>query len=85
MYFSDLAVWLGDISRAQINHFTKNPMKAQANCLKKIVRRNKNCELGKKLNLKDVHSIEDYQKIVPLTTYADYEPYVDRMMQNGED
>ena len=85
MYFSDLAVWLGDISRAQINHFTKNPMKAQENCLKKIVRRNKNCELGKKLNLKDVHSIEDYQKIVPLTTYADYEPYVDRMMQNGED
>lgn len=85
MTFSDFGVFLGDISRAQIKHFTKDPLKAQKSVLKKIIRRNKNCELGKKLNLKDVHSIEDYQKIVPLTTYADYEPYVDRMMNNGED
>ena len=84
MAFSDFGVFLGDISRAQINHTTKNPLKAQKNVLKKIVRRNKNCEYGKKINLKDVHSIEDYQKIVLLSTYSDYEPYVDRMMNNGE-
>ena len=83
--FSDFGVFLGDVSRFEINHFTKDPLKAQKAVLKKIIRRNKNCELGKKLNLKDVHSIEDYQRIVPLTTYADYEPYVDRMMENGED
>ncbi len=85
MHFSDFGVFLGDISRAEIKHYTKDPLKAQKKTLKKIVRRNKNCELGKKLNLKDVHSIEDYQRIVPLSTYADYEPYVDRMMNNGED
>ena len=85
MAFSDFGVFLGDISRWEINHFTKDPMKAQKKVLKKIVRRNKNCELGKKLNLKDVHSVEDYQKIVPISTYADYEPYVDRMINNGED
>ncbi len=84
MAFSDFGVFLGDVSRAQINHTTKDPLKAQNSVLKKIVRRNKNCELGKKLNLKDVHSIEDYQRIVPLSTYADYEPYVDRMLNNGE-
>ena len=84
MAFSDFGVFLGDVSRAQINHTTKDPLKAQKSVLKKIIRRNKSCELGKKLNLKDVHSIEDYQKIVPLSTYADYEPYVDRMMNNGE-
>ena len=85
MAFSDLGVFLGDVSRWEINHFTKDPLKAQKSVLKKIIRRNKNCELGKKLNLKDVHSIEDYQRIVPLSTYADYEPYVDRMINNGED
>ncbi len=84
MAFSDLGVFLGDVSRAQINHTTKDPLKAQKSVLKKIIRRNKSCELGKKLNLKDIHSIEDYQRIVPLSTYADYEPYVDRMMNNGE-
>ena len=84
MAFSDFGVFLGDVSRFQIEHTTKNPLKAQEQVLKKIIRRNKNCELGKKLNLKDVHSIEDYQRIVPLSTYADYEPYVDRMLNNGE-
>ncbi len=83
-YFSDIAVLLGDISLAEINFTTKHPLKAQKNVLKKIVRRNKNCEFGKKIGLKDVHSIEDYQRIVPISTYADYEPYVDRMMENGE-
>ncbi|MCR5149821.1 MAG: GH3 auxin-responsive promoter family protein [Clostridiales bacterium] len=84
MHFSDFGVLLGDISRAEINHYTKNPLKAQASVLKKIVRRNKSCELGKKLGLKNVKSIEDYQNNVPLSTYADYEPYVDRMMDGGE-
>ncbi len=84
-FFTRLGVFLGDVSIAEIKHFTKDPMKAQKSVLKKIVKRNKNCELGQKLNLKDVHSIEDYQRIVPLSTYADYEPYVDRMLKNGED
>ena len=85
MPFSDFGIFLGDVSLWEINHFTKDPLKAQKSVLKKIVRRNKNCELGKKLHLGDVKSIEDYQRIVPLTTYADYEPYVDRMINNKED
>lgn len=84
MPFSDLGVFLGDVSRAEINFTTKRPLKTQKSVLKKIIRRNKGCELGRKLNLKDVHSIEDYQRIVPLSTYADYEPYVDRMINGGE-
>ena len=83
-YFSDFGVLLGHVSLAQIKLYSKDPLKKQKDVLKKIVRRNKHCELGKKLNLKDVHSIEDYQRIVPLSTYADYEPYVDRMLNNGE-
>ncbi len=85
IHFSDLGVFLGDISRWEINHYTKDPLKAQQRTLKKIVRRNKNCELGKKLNLADVHSIEEYQQKIPLSSYSDYEPYVDRMVNNGED
>ncbi len=85
MASSDFGVLLGDVSLWEIDHFTKNPMKAQRRVLKKILRRNKNCELGKKLNLASVKSIEDYQKTVPLSTYADYEPYVERMIHNRED
>lgn len=85
MPFSDFGVFLGNISLWEIDHFTKDPMKAQKRVLGKILRRNKNCELGKKLNLAAVKSVEDYQQKVPLSTYADYEPYVDRMINNRED
>ena len=84
MPFSDLGVLLGDVSLLEIEHYTKNPMKAQEMTLKKILSRNKNCELGKKYNFKDIHSIAEFQEKVPITTYADYEPYVDRMIQNKE-
>lgn len=84
MPFSDLGVLLGNVSLLEIEHFTKDPMKAQESTLKKILRRNKNCELGKKYNFKDIKSISDYQKMVPLSTYDDYEPYVERMIHNKE-
>lgn len=82
--FSDLGILLGDVSLWEIEHFTKDPMKAQKSTLRKIVSRNKNCEIGKKYNFKDIKTIEDYQKTVPLSTYEDYEPYVDRMIHGRE-
>ncbi len=84
MPFSDFGVFLGDISLFEIEHYTKNPMKAQESTLRKILRRNKNCELGKKYNFKNIKTIEEYQKAVPLTTYDDYEPLVERMIHNKE-
>ena len=84
MAFSDLGILLGDVTIAEVNHFTKNPMKAQEKTLKKILKKNKNCELGKKFNFANINSIADYQKMVPLSTYDDYAPYVDRMINNKE-
>ena len=84
MPFSDFGILLGDVSLAEIEYFTKNPMKAQESTLRKILGRNKNCEIGKKYNFKDIKSIADYQKKVPLSTYDDYEPYVERMIHNKE-
>lgn len=82
--FSDIGVLLGDVSLAEVRHYTKDPMKAQRMTLRKILRRNKNCELGKKYNFKDIKTIEDYQKMVPLSSYEDYAPYVERMIHNKE-
>lgn len=84
MAFSDLGILLGDVTLAEVNHFTKNPMKAQEKTLKKILKKNKNCELGKKFNFANINSIADYQKMVPLSTYDDYDPYVERIIHNKE-
>lgn len=84
MQLSDVGVFLGDLSLWEINHHTKDPMKAQRKTLKKILSKNKNCEYGKKYNFKDIHSIDEYRAKVPLTKYEDYEPYVERMIHNKE-
>ena len=54
MAFSDIGILLGDVSLMEIEHYTKNPMKAQESTLKKILNRNKNCEIGRKFNFKDI-------------------------------
>lgn len=58
--FSDFGIFLGDFTLFEINQATKDPMKAQEKTLKKIIKRNKNCELGKKYNFEDIKTIEDY-------------------------
>lgn len=84
MGVSDLGIILGDVSLVSIEHHTKNPMKAQEKTLKKIISRNKNCQYGKKYDFANINSIDEYRAKVPLTTYQDYEPYVDRMIEKKE-
>ncbi|MBQ8026899.1 MAG: GH3 auxin-responsive promoter family protein, partial [Clostridia bacterium] len=84
MAFSDLGILIGDVTLAKIERTTKKPMKAQDKLLNRIVRKNKNCELGKKYNFADIHSVEEFRSKVPLTTYEDYDPLVDRMILNKE-
>ncbi len=84
MAISDFGILLGDVTLAKVEATTKNPMKAQEKLLNRIIRKNKNCELGKKFGFADIHSIDDFRAKVPLTTYEDYDPLVDRMIQNKE-
>ena len=52
--------------------------------LKKLLNDNKETEYGKKYNFASIRNISDYQQQVPLTTYDDYETYIDRMTEHGE-
>lgn len=84
MNFSDLGVFLGEVTLAKFERTSKNPMKAQQKLLNKIIKKNKNCELGKKLGFADIHSMEEFREKVPLSTYEDYDALVDRMIHNRE-
>ena len=52
--------------------------------LMKIVQDNKDTEYGKKYHFDQIHSIEDYKRLVPFSTYDDYAPYIERMVEKGE-
>lgn len=70
---------LGEL--AKLNIYSKRANKMQEKLLLSLMKKNKTTVYGKQNNFKDVHSVADYQKIVPLSTYEDYAQYVQRMMK----
>lgn len=49
-----------------------------------VLSRNKDTEIGKKWKFASISTVQDYRSNVPLTDYEDYRPYVDRMVEKGE-
>ncbi len=62
----------------------RKPMKVNEQLLLKIIRDNEDTEYGKKYDFKNIHSIEEYQKKVPVTKYGEYSDYIKRMTGEGE-
>lgn len=62
----------------------KNANQLSHDLLMSIVRDNKDTEYGKKYHFDEIHSIEDFKKNVPLSTFDDYAPYIERMVEKGE-
>ena len=62
----------------------KDPMTENRELLLQILHKNEDTEYGRKYDFKNIHSIDEFQKKVPLTQYADYAGYTDRMSRNGE-
>ena len=70
-----------------LKHFDSATMDAMTiNCklLEQLIRDNEDTEYGREYRFSEIKSIDDYRKNVPLTTYEDYEPYIDRMTEQGE-
>ena len=53
--------------------------------LSRIISHKKDTEIGKKWSLSTIKTIEDYRNNVPLTDYEDYRPYIERMVEKGEE
>lgn len=75
--------FLGVCEHAKLNIYSRRAWRIQENNIRRLMRKNKSTVYGKKNNFKDVRSIDDYKRIVPLSTYADYDEYV-RRMADGE-
>ena len=78
-FLSGWGGFVGMCEHIKIFIYSKRANKMQETCIKRLMRKNKTTEYGNLHNFKDVKSIEDYQKIVPLSVYADYDDYVWRM------
>ena len=67
-----------------LEEITRDPMKVQEEFLLKLIDDNKDTEYGRKYGFSDIHSIDEYRHRVPVTTYDDYAPYIERMSEKGE-
>ncbi len=76
---ADFGAFLGKCEHAKLKHYSKHANKKQEKILLHLMRDNRNTLWGKKNNFSRVHTVEDYQNIVPLSRYEDYDEYVWRM------
>lgn len=79
-----IAVAKGKRAMKHLGKITQHPMQTQEEFLMTLLHENKDTEYGRKYGFKDIHSIEDYRKAVPVTEYGDYAPYIERMAYKGE-
>ncbi|OHX65476.1 GH3 auxin-responsive promoter family protein [Flammeovirga pacifica] len=75
--------WFTKRRMHQIDHFKQYPVDVQQQLFNDLLSTAKNTEFGKKYGFSDIKSLEDYHQNVPISTYEDLYPYIERMM-NGE-
>jgi len=67
----------------QIELFKQYPYNVQQDILFKLIIKAKDTEWGKKFRFDKIRSVEDFQKNIPLQSYDDIKPYVNRL-RDGE-
>lgn len=68
----------------QIEHFRKNPGDVQKKCLTHLLSISRNTEYGKKFDFKSIKSISQFQERVPVASYEDLQPYINRLIRGEQ-
>ena len=69
----------------QIEHFRKFPVKIQQDTFAGLMKKASSTEWGKKFDYSSISSIRDYQSRVPVQTYEDLIPFVERLGEGESD
>mgnify|MGYP001191484482 FL=1 len=81
---NSIVTWLNFKRLYQIDLFKKFPYDAQREVLFKLVDQAKDTEFGKKYKFNSIDSIEEFQKHVPIHSYEDIKPYIDRLLKGEQ-
>ena len=81
---NSIVTWLNFKRLYQIDLFKKFPFDAQREVIFNLVKRAKRTEFGEKYDFKSIDSIEQFQERVPVHTYEDYKPYIDRLLKGEQ-
>ncbi len=81
---NSIVTWLNFKRLYQIDLFKKFPYDAQREVLFNLVDKAKNTEFGKKYGFESIDSIEKFQERVPIQTYEDIKPFIDRLLKGEQ-
>lgn len=68
----------------EVEHFMKNPHDVQHELFKGLVSSARDTEWGRKYGYKDIKSVRDFQQQVPVSTYEELHPYIERSMKGEQ-
>lgn len=78
------ARWMdGQQVRNRLDDITYNPMRSQEEFVMRLVRENAKTAFGIGHGFKNILSLDGFRRFMPLTSYEDYIPYIERIV-NGE-
>lgn len=66
---------------SRISHFKSYPVETQFEVFHNLIERAKFTEFGKKYSFSDIKSIKDFQERVPVVTYEEYFPWLERTLK----
>lgn len=78
---NSIVTWLNVKRLHQIELFKSYPFNVQQDTLLRLLQKSTDTEWGRKYNYAAISSIREFQDTVPLQTYDDIRPYVDRLRE----
>lgn len=81
--FNETLLWLMKRRMPRIEEHFKNPLSLQHSSLEELIFSGRNTEWGKKFGYSEIGNYEQFKAKVPISTYEEIFPYIDRMM-HGE-
>lgn len=64
---------------SRIEEITRDPMRSQEEFVLRLMRENATTDYGHAHSFEFVHKLDDFKRYIPLTTYENYIPYMDRI------
>ncbi len=82
--FNDSLVWILKRRMARIDAFRRDPWPVQERQFRRLISAGRSTLWGKEFGYRDIRSLADFQRQVPISSYENLFPYIERVMK-GED
>ncbi len=83
-FINSFIAWYFKRRIPRINQFRINPQEIQRQLLKDLIDKAKNTEWGKKFSYEQIKTYEAFRDMVPLQSYQDVMPFVERMLKGEQ-